>query len=344
MNAQDIKRHIYENQLVETVLERIGCHSIRYHDTYWTCGNKGGDNKTAITIYNDEYLRTLNYTRQISSNPSLPTDIINLVEYNEGLSFFQAIKYLCELVGLDLYQNLEETIPESIRITRMLLAMNGGINNEEDDTPIKPIPEIVLSYYQTPCVNDMFLRDGISYQTQVLFEYGYDPLTNRVTIPIRSEFGDLVGVKGRLFKEKLDDNDLKYIYIEPCNKSKILYNLHRSYDYIKEEGFVYVGESEKMCAQLWSAGIKNSVSIGGHKFSKTQLEFLSRLCVKIVVCFDKDINQKEIEQECSKFDKRIPIEYLLDTNNILTEKQSPSDNIEKFNYLVNNCKFVYIKE
>jgi DNA primase len=188
----------------------------------------------------------------------------------------------------------------------------------------------------------MFLKkDGIDYNTQVEFEYGYDNSTNRLTIPIRSEIGDLIGVKGRLFKEELDENDLKYIYIEPCNKSKVLYNIHRSHNHIKEKGFLYVGESEKFCAQLWSMGIRNSVAIGGHRFSKKQVELISRLCVDIIVCFDKDITQQEIEKECSKFINGIRVEYLLDVDGLLGEKESPSDKRVNFEKLVSNYKFIY---
>jgi hypothetical protein len=106
-----------------------------------------------------------------------------------------------------------------------------------------------------------------------------------------------------------------------------------------------VGESEKFCAQLWSAGIKNSIAIGGHKISQKQANDLSRIGATlnstIVICFDKDILQKEIEIECGKFINGISVEYLLDKDNLLKNKESPSDNIDVFFKLINNYKFKF---
>ena len=45
-------------------------------------------------------------------------------------------------------------------------------------------------------------NDGISYETQQEFEIGYDELTNRITVPIRSEMHDLVGVKVDYLKKQ----------------------------------------------------------------------------------------------------------------------------------------------
>jgi DNA primase len=335
MNAQEIKTYIYENHGVEEVLEKIGCHSIRSHGDYWTCGNKSGDNKSAITVYNNEHLSTINYTRQISSNPSLPTDLINLVEYNEELSFFQALKFLCDLFNLNVYQSPVDDLPESLRISKMLLSMNGS-NDDDDETPITPIPENVLSYYQTPCVNNMFLQDGISYQSQIDFLLGYDSETNRLTIPIFDEHQNLVSVKGRLFKETLNEDDLKYIYLFKCPRNKILFGYNKTQNYIKEQGKAIITESEKGCMQLWSYGYKNGIGIGGKKISKVQVEKLTRLAVDLVFAFDRDVERSEIESIANMFVDGVNIYSIYDNESILSEKESPSDNQEKFEYLLKN--------
>ena len=44
------------------------------------------------------------------------------------------------------------------------------------------------------------------------FEIGFDEETNRYTIPIRSELGDLVGVKARYFDRKVPDGMNKDVY------------------------------------------------------------------------------------------------------------------------------------
>ena len=273
----------------------------------------------------------INYTRDLPR----PSDIFSLVQYYKNINFFQALKYICNLIDVDPYAKPDSNLPESLKITKMLMRMNSG-EQIEDETPIRPISEEIWEYYKTPCVNDLWLEDGISYSVQKEFEIGFDNATNRITIPIRDETGVLCGVKGRLFKSELLENDLKYIYLEPCPKSKILYNYFRSHEHIKSEGCVFVGESEKFCAQLWSAGIKNSVALGGHSLSKKQIESLTRLGVKIILCFDKDISQEKIENLANQFIDGIETYAICDKDGILEEKESPSDDILKWKHLIEN--------
>lgn len=66
----------------------------------------------------------------------------------------------------------------------------------------------------------------------MLFEIGYDDVSNRITIPVRDEMGTLVGVKGRLFlkQEEMTEEEqrVKYIYLECCNRARLLYGLYLS--------------------------------------------------------------------------------------------------------------------
>jgi DNA primase len=334
MNAQEIKEFILENNKIEEILEEIECHSIKPHSDYWTCGNKNGDNRSAITIYRDN-LHVENYTRILPK----PSDIITLIQYNKDINFFQALKWLHEFLNLDLYREIDRDIPESLKITKMLLSMkNKGSGIGEDDTPIKPISEEVLKYYDTPCVNDMFLKDGISYNVQELFSIGYDEESNRLTIPIFDEFDNLVSVKGRTFKYSLteEESEFKYLYLYKCPRNKILFGLNKTISAIKEKNLVYVAEAEKGVLQLVSYGYGNCVATGGEKVSKHQIEKLSRLAVDICFAFDKDVSQEKIENIAGQFIDGINVYAIYDTDNLLKEKQSPSDNKEIFEQLIKN--------
>lgn len=340
MDIKQLKEYIYENNLVEFILEQIGCKYIKYYhngnpDPYWTAANPDGKNRTAINVYNKPSLLTFNHTRDIGEL----ADIISLVCYIKQLSVFEGVKYICDLLGISYYHDFNQDLPESLKITKLILNMQSNDHEiEEENKPLKPISEKILTYYK-PYVNDLFAKDGISYETQREWEIGYDELTNRITIPIRTEIGHLTGVKGRLFKEKLEDWELKYIYLEPCAKSKILYGLHKTYPYIKREGRVFIGESEKFCMQLWDMGYYNAIGLGGKKVSRHQIEKLTRLDVDLVFCFDKDVTKKEIEDIADRFIKGVSIYYIYDEHDILGEKESPSDCVEKFEYLLKNCLF-----
>ena len=337
MDIAAMKEYILENNYAPVILEKLGCHHIKDKGDYITCGNADGDNPNAITLYLNTNLAVVDYTRTLSTNKK-SHDIFDLAEFFLNLNFFETVKQLCDWCDLDYYKDWNEDLPESLRITKMLMELNNSVSIDEDNTPLKPIPDHILSYYY-PYVNDMFARDNISYTTQALFEIGYDSQTNRITIPIRDELGNLVGVKGRLFKDHLDENEMKYIYIEPCNRSRILYGLDKTFPYIKKEKCVYICEAEKAVMQLWDAGIYNSIATCGKKVSQAQIDILSRLCVDLIFCFDKDVDQTELEELADRFIESINIYCLIDKDGVLGEKESPTDNINAFEHLRKNNKY-----
>lgn len=335
MDVKELKNYIYENNYLEQILESIGCHHIKYHSIgeYWTAGNPDGDNKGAIILYNNESLICLNKTRQMIKT-NRQTDLIDLICYIKSLTFPEGLKLICSEIGMSYYHDFEEDIPDSFKILKMLEDMNSNLS-EEKERPLKPISEKILLYYKN-YVNDLFYEDNINYLTQKEFEIGFDEETNRYTIPIRSELGDLVGVKGRYFYREVPDGMNKYIYLEPCAKSKILYGLYKTIAYIKRLGIVYVGESEKFVLQAWGYNFKNTVGTGGKELSQYQIDMLVRLGVKIVFCFDKDVTKQELEDLADKFPNGVPLYYMFDEDNILNKKESPTDNPTNWNHMVSN--------
>ena len=333
MDVKELKNYIYENRFVEQILESISCHHIKYHSSneYWTCANATGDNVGAIVLYNNEYLLCTNYTRQMIKGVRR-ADIIDLVCYTKNLSFPEGLKFICQEIGMSYYHDFEEDIPESFKILKLLDDMNTNLIVEKEK-PLRPISEQILSYYK-PYVNNLFFDDNIDYGTQKTFEIGFDEESNRYTIPIRSEIGDLVGVKGRYFDRNVPAYENKYIYLEPCARSRIIYGLYKTIDYIKSSGKIFVGESEKFSQQLWSYGYRNSGGTGGKELSQHQIDMLVRLGVMIIFCFDKDVTKDELERLADRFPDGVPLFYMYDEDNILNEHESPSDNPTKWQYMV----------
>lgn len=326
MDVASLKEYIFNEDLSKQVLESIGCHSIRKHgNDYITCGNKDGDNQNAITLYLNENLTVINYTRCLSKTKRT-TDIIDLVMFNENLSFPEALKFVCNELGLDFYNSAIEDIPESLQIIKMLQDMN--TNTElEDNEPLKPINEKILSYY-IPYGNKMWEEeDSISLETQEEFSIGFDPHTNYITIPIYDELGSLVGVKGRYYG-KPDDLHSKYTYLERCNKSRLLYGYWQNKNYIKNSKFLYVVESEKSILKLAEFGIRNAVATGGKKISKYQIEMIVRTGCTPILSYDKDCDETELNSIANMFIDGINVYAIIDKNNLLNEKESPMDRQE----------------
>jgi DNA primase len=335
LDVQRLKEHILDNNLVPDILMELGCHHIKTRNDMVQAANPDGDNVTAVCVYLNENLTTLNYTRQIlPSGQTRTTDIFDLVGYIRECSFFESVKWLCEFCGLDYYAD-EEELPESLQVLQFLNNMNKECMGEEEDTsPLKPINPKVLEYY-LPIGNILFERDGISLSTQRFFGVGYDPQTNRLTIPIYSEIGDLVGVKGRLFQEVVEGGQNKYLYLFNCNKGKILYGLNKNLDNIVRHSKVYVTESEKGVMQLYDMGYYG-VATGGSTISKCQINMLTRLGVQIIFAYDKDINEEELRSIAEQFVEGVPVYAIIDKDNILGEKESPSDNVNKWSQLIQN--------
>ena len=309
MDIRDLKEEIINRELLPDILSEIGCHHIHDRGDYIQCGNKDGDNPRSIVVYKNEYISCTNYTRQITKN-GRSADIFDLIAYCEDCSFAEAMHLVCNLAGLDYYGEKEDE-PESLQLLRLLKDMMIG-SGEEDATPLKPIPEDILSYY-LPYGNVLFEDDGISLDTQHEFEISFDPQTNSICIPIRDELGTLIAVKARRFKytpstpmnkrrfpDELGEDESKYFYSEPGAKSQVLYGLYKNAKAIQEQGVVYVGESEKFCMQLYEMGYYG-VSTSG-----------------------------------SNFMDGIPIYAIIDKDNVLQEKESPSDNVDNWANLVKN--------
>lgn len=331
MLASELKETILNNSYTEQILEEIGCHSIVNHGEYITCANKTGDNKQAIVIYLNDNLTCINYTRSMSKEKRTH-DIFDLVSYNQEISFPEALKFVCDIIGVDYYKPQEE-LPESLQILRMLKDMESS-DDSEDNTPLKPISEKILSYY-LPYPNLMFQKDNIPLSIQEEFEVGYDPFTNYITIPIRDELGSLVGVKGRWFGES-DGIHSKYTYIERCNKSRILYGYYQNKDYIKNSSSIYIVESEKAVMQLAGLGIKNVVSTGGKTISKAQVELITRTGCTPILAFDQDVSEEELNSIANMFLDGISVYAIIDKDHILSEKESPSDNPDYWFKLIKN--------
>lgn len=344
MDIRDLKEEILNREIISDILSEIGCHHIVDRGDYFSCANKDGDNPRAVVIYKNEYIGCTNYTRQITKN-NRAADIFDLIAYTEDCSFAEAMKFVCNLAGIDYYGETKE-LPESLQLLKLLKSMSIG-NEDDDDSPVKPISEKVLDYYIN-AGNVLFIDDGISLDTQKEWEIKYDPQTNSVCIPIRDELGNLIAVKARRFKytpstpleqrrfpDELSEDESKYFFLEPGAKSQVLYGLYKNAKAIQRQGVVYVGESEKFTLQLYEVGYYG-VSTGGSKVSKRQVEMLTRLGVKICFCFDKDISEEDLGNIAQNFIEGVPIYAMIDKNNILKEKESPSDNKYNWERLLRN--------
>lgn len=336
MDTVSLKKYIFENNQVEFVLEKIGCHSIKFHSNkeFWSCANYDGDNKFAINVKNNQYLNVTNWTRQAFDDSS---DIITLVEYNKQCSFVEAVKYLHNIFNLEYKwqkipkkQNNEKDDPLYVfkKVKRAKKVINVG--------DIHVLDEDVLDEY-IPLLHINWLRQGITERTRKKFGLAYSYRRKRVIIPMRYWLtGDLLGINARTTVDNYEELGVKKYYISPTyQKSLNLFGLYENYDAIQKAGYVVIYESEKSVLKRDSLCDSTGVALSGHSLSDEQVRILIGLNVDIIISMDNDVSIEEVRHMCSKFRNIRNVYYTHDKWNLLDAKDSIADKPNKiFNFLM----------
>lgn len=334
MTTIELKKYIYENNKIEYVLDNIGCQFIKYHSgkEFYSCANYNGDNKNAVNVYNNEYIRVKNWTRQNEFDEK--SDLISLVEYNKNLSFPNAVKYLHKILNLKytFKQPKKKTkeIKDPLQIfKRITLGYNKLINVEDIDV----LDEEILDDYSS-LLHISWLREGILPHVADEFGLAYSYRHKRIIIPIRYWVnGDLLAVNKRTTIENFDELGIeKYMITSGYQKSNNLYGLYENYKHIQKKDFVCVFESEKSVLIRASRQLKKNnewdktgVALQGKVISDEQVRILIGLNVEIVICLDNDVAIEDIWNICEKFYGIRKVSYIKDKWGLLGDKDSPAD-------------------
>ena len=116
-----------------------------------------------------------------------------------------------------------------------------------------------------------------------------DRFRERIIFPIKSIAGRVLGFGGRI----LDSNKKIAKYINSpeskiYNKSKILYGIYESKQFIVKDDNCLLVEGYMDVIQLHEHGIKNVLASSGTSLTKDQIILIKRLTSNIVVLFDGD--------------------------------------------------------
>ena len=336
MTIQELKKYIYDNEKIEYVLEEIGCHSIKYHSSYYTCGNCDGNGKYSITVYNDENLNCINYTRSIGE----PSDLITLVCFNKKISLREAIKYLHKLFGLKHeYKKSKKNTKEEDKIDPLDIFKKIKKRRKKIDVnDIEIYDSKIIQEYEPILYIDWAKEDGITEFTRKKFNIGYSYKHKRIIIPVRYWAGDENDYIGITSRTVVKDYDLlgipKYYPLKKYKKTLNIYGLQENYEGIQRERYVCVAESQKSVLKRHSRLDNTVVAIESHSLSDEQIRILISLNVEIVIAMDKEIDINYVRSLCSHFYGIRQVSYIYDKYNLLKDKESPMDATNKiYNYL-----------
>lgn len=324
-----IKKRIYEEERIEELLEKLGCHHIKVEQRggLYTAGLPDGDNIRSVQVKNNENLTSYIRSKGISG------DIFTIVGYIKfGCKTFEEVKkklyeiklLTCELLG---YETSSFKKTEKKKDWNWFLRPIQKERKNNIPYSIEYVNECLnenLLYEFVMYPNKYWIEEGISHSTQVEFEVGYDVATNRIIFPIRDRQGRLIGVKGRINPEIQDDR--KYVYLYSCAKSFELFNYHRALPYIQDKKEVIIFESEKSVMKAWQYGYKNCLAIGGDALTPQEIAIIKGfgLETSIVLCFDKDKTVEHVKNQANQIINRM-VYAVYDIHGLLDEKDSPVD-------------------
>ena len=141
----------------------------------------------------------------------------------------------------------------------------------------------------------MFLNDGISLAAQKFWDIRFSIMDNRIIIPIRNEYGQLCGAKGRL-NGVPEGDEPKYIYPIPVMSSQLLYGYAENYQYLYGNDIIVV-ESEKSVMQAWDFDVRNIVALGSNSLSEKQTKLLLQLQPKkIIIAMDEGLSFEQTQR------------------------------------------------
>ena len=338
MNAESLKKYIYDNEKIEFILQALDCHNIQYHsnNNYYSAAFPDGDNPKGIIVNNTEYLNFHSFSREISNEHK---DLITLVEYIKKIPFIDSIKYLHNLLGLEFKS--KDFIVKNKPNVNPLWVFERLINNTQyyDCNEIQYLNESLLDDY-IPMLYIGWFREGIMSWSAKKFNIAYSYKNKRIIIPHRSwNNGRLVGVNARTTVVNADELGIKKYWLTPSYKKSLnVYGLWENKLSIEKHKRVIIFESEKSVLKRDSLCDSNCVAISGKNISSEQVAIILSLKVdEIIIALDKDVSVEEIRYMCAKFYRHRKVSYIYDKWNILNKKDSPADTTNKnYQFLFDN--------
>lgn len=260
---EDIKKELIKNpEKIKDILEHFGYCNIVIRTKYIQFGRDEFSSKKSIVIRleNNRYLYVHDYARNIQK------DLFSYIMTQRNIEFSSVMNEVKKCLGIsDYYEYFGKK------------GIFGGFYErirKRNTTQHNIYPESELNQYKN-IGNIRFLKDHISLQAQRYFNIGYDIEAQGIVIPIRDQFGQLMGIKER-FNYDVPDGEMKYFYSLPCQASQTLYGYSQNYNYLVRNT-VFIFEAEKSVLQCYSYGIRNCVALGSGTISQKQVQILLEL-------------------------------------------------------------------
>ena len=266
---KEIKKELLDNpEKLKELLEYFNFYNVHIHQSYISFGRAQDTSKKSIVVRleKNDYLYVTDYARNISK------DLFSYISEQRLVDFKVIIGAVRNILGVDNFSLFNESH-----------GIFGGFYEKirkRSEYSVRTYDESVLDKY-IPLANKRFINDNISIAAQQFFGIRYDVESQGIVIPIHNQIGELIGAKVRCNYE-VQDGEMKYYYLIPCQASQTLYGYSQNYNYLTNN-IIYIYEAEKSIMQCFSYGIRNCVALGSGSISRKQVRMLLELNPKKII-------------------------------------------------------------
>lgn len=221
---------------------------------------------------------------------------INFLAEYEGVSPLKARRWLRERFGMT-FRPVDGLLIDEIEQTLAGSTFEYREVNPELPSAVLESMEIdwqaVYDSAEAPPALTYMLDRGFWPETLETFAIGFDPISQRISIPAFNEDEQLVGFKGRAWSE---EQTPKYLVLggdeygfAPYEVSRILFGLDLVAPIFDPNDELIFVEGELNKIALHQKGLPNSVGFSGRSLSDYQVEIAAKVAERAVVITD-DIN------------------------------------------------------
>ena len=266
---KEIKKELLDNpEKLKELLEYFNFYNVHIHQSYISFGRAQDTSKKSIVVRleKNDYLYVTDYARNISK------DLFSYISEQRLVDFKDIIGVVRNILGVDDFGLFNES-----------RGIFGGFYEKirkRSEYSVRTYDESILDKY-IPLANKRFIDDNISIAAQQFFGVRYDVESQGIVIPIHNQIGELIGAKVRCNYE-VQDGEMKYYYLIPCQASQTLYGYSQNYNYLTNN-IIYIYEAEKSIMQCFSYGIRNCVALGSGSISRKQVRMLLELNPKKII-------------------------------------------------------------
>lgn len=330
MDAKELKKYIFNNDLIEDLLEKVGCHSFVLYSDELRCALPNDNDNSKVSISLDEGLNT----RIFTSGETIFGSIFDLIMHIDNLEFKEATRKCAALLGLSVGGKVQRKTDhlDFFKKIDKKKRKRKSVRYQEYDV------SILDKYSSVPHI-DLIKKDSIFGNVVKKYSVKFDERTDRIIFP-HFKYDDcskIVGLIGRtVIPAHKELNIPKYFSMEGIKyeKSKNLYAYSHNINNYKENGCIVIFEAEKSVLKLDMFGYPVGTSVGCHDISEFQKKLLISLGVEIVIAFDKGVDEEHVKKLCNELNKYSNTSYIKDRWDLLKNGDSPVDRgYKKWNFL-----------